>query len=280
MNVTRMRTLIAALLICLPALSLAQTTGTSTPFQPSVGQEGKDVVWVPTSPELLEKMLDMAKVTPQDFVMDLGSGDGRNIIAAARRGASGLGVEFNPDMVALSERLAREAGVADRAKFVQGDMYVADISKATVLALFLLPHNLEKLQDKFLALPPGTRLVMNTFAVPGWEADAMETITDNCSSWCTSLLYIVPANVAGTWRFDGGELVLTQQFQHVSGTRTASGDSTPIADGRLRGADLSMVVGDTTYTGRVDGHRITGTARSADGTSRTWSATRSDSTQP
>ena len=135
-----------------------------------MGQEGKDVVWVPTSPELLEKMLDMAKVTPQDFVMDLGSGDGRNIIAAAKRGANGLGVEFNPDMVALSEQLAREAGVSDRAKFVQGDMYAADISKATVLALFLLPHNLEQLQDKFLALPPGTRIVMNTFTLPGWEA--------------------------------------------------------------------------------------------------------------
>jgi SAM-dependent methyltransferase len=137
------------------------------PFEPTVGQSGKDVVWVPTPAAVVEKMLDMAKVTPQDFVMDLGSGDGRNIIAAAKRGANGLGVEFNPEMVELSRRSAAAAGVADRAKFVEGDMYAADISKATVLALFLLPHNLNKLTPKFLDLPPGTRIVGNTFAPEG-----------------------------------------------------------------------------------------------------------------
>ena len=145
------------------------------PFEPTVGQSGKDVVWVPTPAAVVEKMLDMAKVTPQDFVMDLGSGDGRNIIAAAKRGANGLGVEFNPDMVELSRRSAAAAGVADRAKFVEGDMYAADISKATVLALFLLPHNLNKLTPKFLDLPPGTRIVGNTFAPEGWAADETET---------------------------------------------------------------------------------------------------------
>ena len=278
MKATFTAAILAAFLI--PASLAAQTSEPPTRFQPSVGQEGKDVVWVPTSPELLERMLDMAQVTPQDFVMDLGSGDGRNIIAAAKRGANGLGVEFNPDMVALSEQLAREAGVSDRAKFVQGDMYAADISKATVLALFLLPHNLQQLQDKFLALPPGTRIVMNTFTLPGWEADATETIANNCSSWCTSLLHIVPARVAGTWRFDGGELVLAQEFQKVSGTETARGVSTTIADGRLRGAEISMVAGGTTYTGRVEGDRVTGTARSADGASRAWVATRSVPAQP
>ena len=130
-----------------------------TPFEPTPGQAGKDVVWVPTPPELVEKMLDMAKVTPQDIVMDLGSGDGRNVIAAAKRGARAIGFEFNPDMVALSRRLAQEAGVPDRATFVEGDMFEADISKATVLALFLLPSNLDKLAPKFLALKPGTRIV-------------------------------------------------------------------------------------------------------------------------
>ena len=141
------------------------------PFEPVVGQAGKDVVWVPTSPALVEKMLDMAQVTPQDIVMDLGSGDGRNIIAAARRGATAIGVEFNPEMVALSNRLAKEAGVAGKATFVEGDMYAADISKATVMALFLLPDNLRKLRDKFMDLRPGSRLVLNTFAIPEWEAD-------------------------------------------------------------------------------------------------------------
>ena len=143
-------------------------------YEPTVGQPGKDVVWVPTPPELVERMLDMAKVTPQDFVMDLGSGDGRNIIAAAKRGARAIGVEYNPDMVELSRRQAKEAGVADKATFVQGDMYEADISKATVMALFLLPTNLEKLQDKFLALKPGSRIVLNTFTIGGWEPEHRE----------------------------------------------------------------------------------------------------------
>ena len=125
-----------------PCIALAQT-GSGESFQPVPGQPGKDVVWVPTPPALIEKMLDMAQVGPRDFVMDLGSGDGRNIIAAAKRGARGLGVEYNEEMVQLSRRVAQKEGVADKAKFVQGDMFEADISKATVLALFLLPQNLE-----------------------------------------------------------------------------------------------------------------------------------------
>src|SRR6185436_1989849 len=189
------------------ASAAAQTTQAppaTEPFTPTVGQAGKDVVWVPTPAAVVEKMLDMAKITPQDFVMDLGSGDGRNIIAAAKRGANGLGVEFNPDMVELSRRAAAAAGVADRAKFVEGDMYAADISKATVLALFLLPHNLTKLTPKFLALPPGTRIVGNTFAPEGWAADESETVGGDCANWCTSLLWIVPARVEGTWKTADG----------------------------------------------------------------------------
>src|SRR5690606_36409806 len=118
-----------------------------------------------------ERMLDMARVTPQDFVMDLGSGDGRNIIAAAKRGARALGVEHNEKMVELARQRAAEAGVSERAQFVQGDMYAADISEASVLALFLLPENLDKLVDKFLALKPGSRIVMNYFTVSGWTPD-------------------------------------------------------------------------------------------------------------
>jgi ubiquinone/menaquinone biosynthesis C-methylase UbiE len=162
------------------------------PYVPEVGQAGKDVVWVPTPPEVVEKMLDLAKVTPSDYVMDLGSGDGRNIIAAAKRGARALGVEYNPDMVALSERLAKEAGVSDKAKFVQGDMFEADISEATVLALFLLPDNLKRLEPKFRALKPGTRIVVNTFAIPGWEPEVTQRLEGNCQSWCTAMLYTVP----------------------------------------------------------------------------------------
>jgi SAM-dependent methyltransferase len=234
------------------------------PFEPTVGQAGKDVVWVPTPPELVEKMLDMAKVGPQDIVMDLGSGDGRNIIGAARRGATAIGVEFNPEMVELSNRLAKEAGVAGKARFVEGDMFTADISKATVMALFLLPDNLRKLRDKFMDLKPGSRLVLNTFAIPDWEADVSETIQGECMSWCTSLLYYVPAKVAGTWKTPQGELTLTQEFQNVSGTMSSGGKAVSVS-GKLRGDQITLTAGGTEMTGKVNGDRMDG---------KGWSATR------
>ena len=258
--------LLAALAL---ALSVADASAQTAPYEPRSGQAGKDVVWVPTPVELVEKMLDMAQVTPQDIVMDLGSGDGRNVIAAAKRGARAIGVEYNPEMVALSRRLAEEAGVADRATFIEGDMFEADISKATVLALFLLPGNLDKLAPKFLTLKPGTRIVNNTFNVTGWTADATEVVGGNCSSWCTGMLNIVPAQVAGTWRVGSNDLTLTQQFQTVSGTLGAAA----IAGGRLNGEEIMFLAGDTEYRGRVKGDRIEGTATTV-GKSESWTATR------
>lgn len=180
------------LAILLLATSTVVQAAAPQDFKPVPGQQGKDAVWVPTSPALVEKMLDLAKVTADDFVIDLGSGDGRMIIAAAKRGARALGVEYNPKMVELSRQLAREAGVADRATFVEGDMYQADISKATVLALFLLPQNLQRLEPKFRALRPGTRIVVNTFGIPDWTADATEQLTEDCTNWCTAILYRIP----------------------------------------------------------------------------------------
>ncbi|HEV3484321.1 MAG TPA: methyltransferase domain-containing protein, partial [Vicinamibacterales bacterium] len=210
------------------------------PYKPTVGQAGKDVVWVPTSPAMIEKMLDHASVTPQDFVMDLGSGDGRAIIAAARRGARGLGVEFNPDLVEYSRRMAAEAGVGDRAMFAQGDMYEADISKATVLSLFLLPSNLEKLAPKFLQLRPGTRIVANTFWIQDWTPDDTQELEDGCQSWCTSHLIIVPARVQGTWRAGDGVLALTQIYQRVEGTYTPSGGAPEPVKGTVRAAEITL----------------------------------------
>ena len=242
------------------------------PFKPTVGQSGKDVVWVPTPAALVEKMLDMAKVTPQDVVMDLGSGDGRNIIAAAKRGATAIGVEFNPDMVELSNREAAAQGVAGKAKFVQGDMYEADISKASVLALFLLPHNLTKLTPKFLALKPGSRIVGNTFAPEGWTPDETETISGDCVSWCTSLLWIVPARVEGGWKLPQGELTLKQEFQMLSGTLTANGRTAPVS-GKVRGELISFTAGDTEFAGRVAGDTMEGTVKSGNGNG-SWTASR------
>jgi SAM-dependent methyltransferase len=268
MGITRLLSLSLLLALSLPHQQ--------KPFEPYSGQPGKDVVWVPTSPALVEKMLDLAKVTPQDYVIDLGSGDGRNVIAAAKRGARGHGVEFNPDMVELSRRLAREAGVAEKATFIEGDMYEADISKASVLALFLLPTNLEKLKDKFLALKPGSRIVLNTFLVDGWEPDVSERLENNCDNWCLAALYIVPAKVAGTWQFQGGEVVLDQHFQKLSGTLTsARGAKTSIADGLMKGAEITFSADGYVYTGKVDGDRITGTATRTENSQRqTWTATK------
>jgi hypothetical protein len=265
--------LVAAALLAAGGRQWAQAPQSQEPYKPTVGQAGKDAVWVPTSAAMVEKMLDMAKVTPQDFVIDLGSGDGRTIIAAGKRGVRGLGVEFNNDLVELSRRLAAEAGVADKASFAQGDMYAADISKATVLALFLLPSNLEKLAPKFLDLPPGSRIVVNTFWINDWTADDTETLERDCDSWCTAQLIIVPAKVQGTWKLPQGELTLTQKYQMVSGTLTGNGTPAEVK-GRLRGAQITMTAGAVEYTGRVNGDSMTGTFKSPSGTGN-WNGTRS-----
>ena len=227
-------------------------------YEPTVGQEGKDVVWVPTPHVLTERMLDMAKVTPQDYVMDLGSGDGRNVIAAARRGARGRGVEYNPDMVALSRRIAAKEGVDGKAVFVQGDMYEADISEATVLALFLLPENLTRLTPKFLDLKPGSRIVANGFGIEGWDADETSRVEGDCDQWCTAYLYIVPAKAAGTWILPRGTFTLEQSIQKLTGTLDAGGAKLPVTNGRIRGDQISFTAGGVSYEGRVDGDSISG----------------------
>ena len=237
------------------------------PFEPYSGQPGKDVVWVPTPEVTVNKMLDMAKVTPQDFVVDLGSGDGRTVIAAAKRGARAMGIEYNPDMVKLAQARVKEAGVADRATIVQGDIFESDFSKATVITLFLLPDLNVKLRPTILKMRPGTRVVSNSFRMGEWEPE--ETVSvDDCQSWCTVLLWIVPAQVNGTWKTSGGNITFNQTFQMVSGTL----GSQPITDGKLSGDQITFKVGNAAYTGRVNGNSITGTITGGPGGS--WTATR------
>jgi hypothetical protein len=242
------------------------------PYVPVEGQAGRDAVWVPTPHVLVEKMLDLAKVTPKDFVMDLGSGDGRNIIAAAKRGIHGLGVEYNQELVDYSRQLAEKEGVADKAKFVQGDMYIADISKATVLALFLLPENMEKLKSKFLALRPGSRIETKAFEIPEWSPDVTERAEGDCGAWCTAHLYIVPAKAGGTWKMSGGELTLQQRYQNLSGSITMEGKRVPISNGKMRGDRITFTAGGVTYTGRVSGDAMSGKMKG--GAGGTWSASR------
>ncbi len=253
---------IGALVLSLVAASAsAQAVATEKPFEPVSGQEGKDVVWVPTPQATVDLMLQLAKVTPKDVLVDLGSGNGVTVITAAKKGVTARGVEFNPEMVALSRRLASEAGVADKATFEQGDLFEADLSKATVITLFLLPDINLRLRPKLLDLKPGTRIVSNSFDMDDWEPDARET-SSPCSSWCSALLWIVPAKAEGTWQMDGQTLTLTQQFQTVSGTL----GSTPVTAGRLSGEEITFTAGSKVYTGRVAGDRMTGAG---------WSATRS-----
>jgi SAM-dependent methyltransferase len=265
--------IVAAMVLSAAGAAAAQQTASQEEYKPKVGQAGKDAVWVPTSPALVEKMLDLAKVQPSDFVIDLGSGDGRNIIAAAKRGARGRGVEFNPDLVALSNRTAKSEGVADKASFVQGDMYAADISEASVLALFLLTQNLDKLTPKFLALKPGSRIVANTFGMTGWEPDVVEEVQGDCVNWCRALLWIVPAPVEGTWKLAAGELTLQQQFQRVSGSVAANGAKHTIENGRLKGDLLTFEAGGASYEGRVSGNTISGTVTRS-GHKERWKATK------
>ena len=225
-------------------------------FEPRVGQPGKDVVWVPTPQALVDRMLDMAKVGPNDFVMDLGSGDGRTVITAAKRGVRAMGVEYNPDMVELSKRAAAKEGVGDRATFVQGDLFKQDLSKATVITMFLLPSINMQLRPSLLNLKPGTRIVSNTFTMEDWQADETQSVNENCSSWCTALLWIVPAKVQGTWKTPQGNLTLTQEFQTLTGNL----NGTAITAGKMNGDQITYSVNGTTYNGRVNagGTQISG----------------------
>src|SRR5213594_3712217 len=191
----------AIFVLCLLALA-AIASGQAkqgAQFEPQVGQAGKDVVWVPTPQELVNKMLDLAKVTPQDYVMDLGSGDGRTVITAAKRGVRALGIEYNPDMVTLSQRNAAKENIGNRAAFTKADLFESDFSQASVITMFLLPDINLKLRPKILDLKPGTRIVSNTFTMGDWSPDATARIEDGCTNWCAALLWIVPAKVDGGW---------------------------------------------------------------------------------
>jgi SAM-dependent methyltransferase len=268
LHVVHILALALVALACGPALSQPVQDGA---FEPTPGQPGKDVVWVPTPLSTLDKMLEMAKVTPKDFVVDLGSGDGRMVIAAAKRGARALGVEYNPDLVALSIRNAAAEGVSDKARFVQGDMFAADISGATVLALFLLPDNLRKLVPKFLELPPGTRVLNNGYKIPDWEETETGIAGGDCGPWCTVHLYLVPAKVEGTWRLPAGEINFTQEFQTLRGV-LASGGRMQQVEGTIKGDQIRFTAGLDVYTGRVRGNQMSGEASGATGGH--WSATR------
>ena len=273
MNTSRFvrRSLSALCLAWAVACGFSPAQAAQGEYQPEVGQEGKDVVWVPTPQVLVDKMLDMAKVTSKDYVIDLGSGDGRTVITAAKRGAKALGIEYNPEMVELSKRNAAKEGVTDKATFMKADLFESDFSHATVITMFLLPSINMKLRPKILDLKPGTRIVANSFDMEDWKPDETAKV-DGCSNWCTAYLWIVPAKVGGTWNLSQGELTLKQTFQMISGTLRSDNNTAQITNGKLNGDQITFTAGGAQYTGHVSENSIEGTVKG--GSNGKWRATR------
>ncbi len=250
--------------------SLAQTPPAPI-YEPEYSQPGKDVVWVPTPEIMVDTMLELAKVTPDDYVIDLGSGDGRLVIGAAKRGARALGIEYDDNLVRYSLREAEKHGVTQKAQFIKADIFTTDFSQATVLTLFLLPEMNLRLRPQFLAMKPGTRIVANYFGIGDWSSDEAVRIpeSEKCRSYCVAYLWLVPANVAGAWQTPQGELTLNQSHQYVKGTLGGA----EVTQGRVRGETLNFAVGGVSYSGRIRGEVIEGTA-SNEGAATRWTATR------
>lgn len=255
--------------LCIGAVAMA--TGPADDYVPRIGQQGKDVVWVPTGENLVERMLDMAELTPGDRLVDLGSGDGRTVIAAALRGIPARGIEYNPDLVRLSVRNAEQAGVSDLATFEQGDIFESDFSEATVVTMFLLPQLNLRLRPILLDMKPGTRVISNSFDMEDWEPDERTAVADtDCASWCRAYKWVVPAKVGGTWKLDDGVLELSQTFQKFEGSLRRGAETLEVRDGRMNGAQIRFSAGGRNYVGRVDGDTMRGTVDGRDA----WSAKR------
>lgn len=276
----------ASLVFCALMLGCAPLSAQKADFTPHSGQAGKDVIWIPTPEALVTRMLQLAQIRPDDYVVDLGSGDGRIVIAAARDfKARGLGIEYNADMVAFAQRRAREAGVADRARFVQGDIFATDFSDATIVTMYLLPELNMRLRHTLLQMKPGTRLVTHQFTMGDWTPDEVSTIENR-----PGYLWIVPANAGGTWTLHfpqaGGtgasvtaRMVISQRFQTLDGTVELPGDlKNSLSVPRLRGRDIQFSFTDPQgvhreFRGTVDDDRMQGTV-SGGGSSAMFTAER------
>ena len=246
-------------------LAFASTTTNSAEYKPKVGQEGKDVIWVPTPEGLIDKMLAAAKVNDKDTLFDLGAGDGIIAITAARKyGAKSVGIEYNPDMAQFARRKVAEAGLTDKVKIITGDIFQEDFSSATVVTLYLMPHLNMKLRPILLKMKPGTRVVSNTFTMGDWEPD--ETVFDQ--HW-KGFFWVVPAQIEGAWVMTGMEggplrLNLSQSFQNIGGTLTRGGQTLALVGAKLRGDEVKFqfITPDRkvhAFSGRLEGRRLTGT---------------------
>jgi len=267
--------LVVVAVVSISALLLFASSHGRTLFasqdEPTFGQDGKDVEWVPSPSVLVETMLTLAEVDADDQVIDLGSGDGRTVLAAAERGATAVGVEYDSGLVQVSRRQAEERGLSGRATFVEADLFDVDLTSATVVTMFLLPDLNLKLRPSLLSLTPGTRIVSNTWDMGDWIAD--ETVQlDPCPGFCTALLWIVPAQIEGDWTDSETAFTLRQEFQEISGTVTRNGQELAILDGRLSGRLLEFRTERSRYQGQVSGNTIRGTVITDDQT-HNWIAT-------
>ena len=238
-------------------------------YTPHPGQAGKDVVWVPTPQTLVDNMLDMAGATKDDYLIDLGSGDGRTVITAARRGIRARGIEYNADMVALSKRQAAAEGVGDKVVFDQADIFETDFSDATVLTLFLLPELNLRLRPIILDMKPGTRVVSNSFDMGDWVPDENINGGTGCTSWCRAYKWIVPAKVAGNWQLGDGRLKLSQTYQQLEGSLTQAGKTVPLSEAKMNGTEILFTANGRQYRGQANGNAMSG---AVDG--KAWTATR------
>lgn len=270
-----------SLILLMPLLLLAQNETDKPVFVPEQGIEGKDVIWWPTPHTLINAMLDKAEVGQGDFVVDLGSGDGRIVIEAAKRGATAIGIEYNPDLVRLSEHRAKIEGVADKASFLNMDLFEYDLSKATVVTMYLLSDLNMKLRPSLLKLKPGTRIVSNTFDLDDWEADDTILITteykypdgtfrNNITN--RGYYWVVPACVDSSWKMEEGVLRLFQKFQMIEGTLT-NATGTLKVEGKLKGNSINFTANDIEYQGYIENDVLKGTVTKA-GVVSDWQAKR------
>jgi SAM-dependent methyltransferase len=261
-----------------PPLDAPPVVAVQEPGEPEQGQAGKDVIWLPTPMPLVERMVAMAQVGPHDVVYDLGSGDGRMVIAAAKRGAEAVGVEFNPELVAFSERRAREGGVADRARFLQADIFETSFSQATVVTLYLLPTLNRRLRPTLLEMRPGTRVVSHAYGMDDWSPDEVSRAEGR-----TAYLWIVPAPVEGSWRveLEGGPsfyVTLARRFQKIEGTVALGVVEAGLREPSLRGDAIRFGFVDQAgvsfeLTGTTSGDRMSGSYQSTNGKG-SWTAVR------
>ncbi len=266
-------------LAVIATLALAFPVAAQKPYEPQVGQAGKDVIWVPTPDEVVDRMLRMAQVTKDDLVYDLGAGDGKIAIAAAKKfGARSVGIEYEAEMAKHAQGNVEKAGVAARARIVRGDIFATDFSQATVVTMYLLPALNMKLRPTILAMRPGTRVVSHSFTMEDWEADETSSMDGR-----RAYFWVVPANVNGGWSLDSGgdkaELAFEQRFQKIEGTVGLGHTQGGLREPRLRGAAISFAYVDNNgvrrdFTGRVTGGRMEGTYRAEGGAEGRWTATK------